>query len=40
MRHWHANAPERDRPFVAKLSALLLNADVISAAPTKMASAP
>lgn len=40
MRHWHANAPERDRPFIAKLSALLLHEDVISAVPTKMASAP
>lgn len=40
MRHWHANAPERDRPFIAKLSALLLYKDVISAAPAQMASAP
>lgn len=27
MQHWYANAPERDRPFVAKLSAMLLKAD-------------
>lgn len=40
MRHWHANAPERDRPFIAKLSALLLHGDVISAAPTQVAASP
>lgn len=40
MRHWHANAPERDRPFIARLSALLLHEDVISALPVKVASAP
>lgn len=39
IRHWHANAPERDRPFIAKLSALLLHEDVISA-PTRLASSP
>lgn len=40
MRHWHANAPERDRPFIARLSTLLLREDVISAAPAKVASVP
>lgn len=40
MRHWHANAPERDRPFIAKLSALLLHKDVISAPPTQVAASP
>lgn len=40
MRHWHANAPERDRPFIVKLSALLLNGDVITQEPTRLAASP
>jgi len=39
IRHWHSNAPERDRPFIAKLSALLLHEDVIPP-PTRLASSP
>jgi hypothetical protein len=30
LRHWHANAPERDKPFVARLSGLLAGSAAIS----------